>query len=207
MASLRERFNSISHMVGGGVAIAAFPLLIVKAHGALATVAVTIYGTSLILLYAMSTVYHSVRHPRAEPWLLRLDHSLIYLLIAGTYSPVALLLLGGTSGWVLFIVEWALSITGIVLSLTVHGMPKWINQVLYQALGWAAVIALPNLLSIPWQGLALLAGGGIVYTSGAVLYGRNRAHSFGPIGDHEVWHLMVILGSALHFVFVLFYVL
>ena len=204
---IKEPFNSISHMVGGGLALALVPLLVVRAVGALAITAVSVYGFSLVAMYTMSALYHAIPHRKAEPWLFRLDQVGIYLLIAGTYTPVALVRIGGVSGWTLFGIEWALAITGITLCLTVHRTPQLIHQVAYVALGWAAVTALPGLLRIPLIGLALLLGGGILYTGGSMLYNRNRPKLIGPLGDHEVWHLLVLGGSIAHAVFVVVYVL
>ncbi|HUR60973.1 MAG TPA: hemolysin III family protein [Candidatus Thermoplasmatota archaeon] len=204
---IKEPFNSISHMVGGGLALALLPLLVARAHGPLAVTAVCVYGGSLVVMYALSSLYHSIPHRGAEPWLFRLDQVGIYLLIAGTYTPVALVRIGGASGWTLFAIEWGLALVGITLCLAVHRTPQLVHQVAYVALGWAAVTALPGLLKIPILGLALLLGGGLLYTGGSVLYNRNRPQTIGPLGDHEVWHLLVLGGSIAHAAFVVVYVL
>ena len=204
---IKHRFNSISHMIGGVLALALTPTMAVLANGRLAVVAVLVYGCSLVLMYTLSVVYHAVPHQRAQFWLFRLDQVGIYLLIAGTYTPIALLRLGGTVGWTLFVAEWALASVGIVLLLTVPTTPKWLHQTAYIVLGWAALIGLPSLLTLPATGLALLLAGGILYTVGAYLSGRRRPRLLGPLGDHEVWHLMVLAGSALHAWFVLAYVI
>jgi hemolysin III len=204
---LKEPFNSISHMAGGGLALALVPLLVLRAHGPLAVTAASVYGFSLVTMYTMSALYHSIPHRSAQAWLFRLDQVGIYLLIAGTYTPVALVRVGGATGWTLFGIEWGLALAGIVLCLTVHRTPQIIHQLAYVALGWAAVTALPRLLAIPWPGLALLMGGGVLYTAGSLLYNRNRPQTLGPFGDHELWHLLVLGGSAAHAVFVVAYVL
>ena len=204
---LKEPFNSVSHMVGGGLAIAVLPPMVARAHGALAVTAVAVYGFSLVAMFTMSSLYHAIPHKRAEAWLFRLDQVGIYLLIAGTYTPVALVRIGGASGWTLFGIEWGLAITGITLCLTVHRTPQLIHQIAYIALGWAAVTALPGLLKIEAAGLALLLGGGILYTAGSYLYNRNRPKLIGPLGDHEMWHLLVLAGAIAHAAFVLVYVL
>jgi hemolysin III len=204
---IKEPFNSISHMAGGGLGLALVPLLVLRAHGALAVTAVSAYGFSLVAMYTMSALYHAIPHPRAEPWLFRLDQVGIYLLIAGTYTPVALVRIGGPTGWTLFGIEWALAVTGIVLCLTVHRTPQLVHQLAYLALGWAAVTALPGLLRIPLAGLALLGGGGVLYTAGSYLYNRNRPKLIGPLGDHEIWHLLVLAGSIAHAVFIVMFVL
>lgn len=204
---IKEPFNSISHMVGGALALALVPWLVLRASGALAITAVAVYGASLVAMYTLSSLYHAIPHPRAEPWLFRLDQVGIYLLIAGTYTPVALVRIGGASGWALFGIEWGLALTGIVLCLTVHRTPQLIHQIAYIALGWAAVTALPGLLRIPVVGLGLLLGGGLLYTVGSLLYNRNRPQTIGPLGDHEVWHLLVLAGSIAHAAFIVAYVL
>ncbi len=211
---LRERFNSISHMAGGGVAVLVLPLLFLRADGGLAFTTIGLYALGLVALYTMSSLYHAIPGPRAEVWLERLDHVAIYLLIAGTYSPVALLLVGGTLGWVLFALVWAVAITGLVLALTVPLGPKWVHILGYTGLGWCAVVAAPVLIArVDAAGLGWLIGGGIVYSVGAFLYVRDRPvlfprlAGFKWLGDHEFWHLMVIAGSAMHFWFLYQYVL
>ncbi|MES2155780.1 MAG: hemolysin III family protein [bacterium] len=204
---LKEPFNAVSHMVGAGLAIAFLPIVLLRAEhgGAMAMVAAALYGATLVAVFAMSAVYHSVTHPRASPWLFRLDQCMIYLLIAGTYTPVALLLVQGSLGWLLFAIEWGLAATGISLLLTVHRTPQWIHQAAYIVLGWAALLALPRLLGLHWLALALLLAGGVAYTGGSALYNRDRKTTWG-IGDHGVWHLLVILGAAAHAVFIMAFI-
>lgn len=211
---LRQRFNSISHMAAGGIAIVALPLLFVRADSRLALATVGLYAFGLVALYTMSALYHAVPGARAEHWLERLDHVAIYLLIAGTYSPVALLLVGGTLGWVLFALAWGVALVGLVLALTVPLGPKWVHILGYTALGWCAVIAAPVLLTrLDVGGMGWLIGGGLVYSGGAFLYVRDRPAltpklpGFRWMGDHEAWHLLVIVGSAMHFWFLYAYVL
>lgn len=206
--ALREPFNSISHMAGGALASAGLPLLILAAirHGPLAIVAACVYGVTLVGVFTMSALYHAIAAPHTDAWLFRLDQSCIYLLIAGTYTPVALVLLGGATGWVLFGIEWGLAALGITLVLTVHRTPQWIHQAAYLVLGWAIVLALPVLFALPWQGIVLLITGGIAYTFGSGLYNRNRKGTLG-LGDHELWHLLVIAGAGVHGLLIGVYVL
>lgn len=203
---IKHPFNSISHMVGGGLALALTPVMAAQANGTLAVAAVSVYGCSLVIMYTLSVMFHAIPHQRAQFWLFRLDQVGIYVLIAGTYTPIALLRFGGAIGWNLFVLEWVLAGAGIVLLLTVPKTPQWVHQTAYIVLGWAAIIGLPSLLRLPGTGLALLVGGGILYTVGAYLNGRHRPRVIGPLGDHEVWHLMVLAGSALHAGFVLAHV-
>jgi hemolysin III len=205
---LKEPFNSISHMVGGGLAVAGLAVLVILAQGAVQIVAATLYGLGLIAVFTMSTLYHSIPgRPAVEKWLERLDHVAIYLLIAGTYTPVCLVLLGGAWGWSLFGTVWGIALVGIVLKLTVPLGPQWLHITGYIALGWVALIAAPVLFPIlTTQGLALLVAGGVIYTLGALLYVWDKPRLIGPLGAHEVWHLMVIAGAVSHFAFVLLWV-
>lgn len=204
---IKEPFNSISHMVGGVLSLALLPIMVHRASGTLAVAAAVIYGGTLVAMYTLSVLYHSIPHERAEPWLFRLDQVGIYLLIAGTYTPVSLLVVGGTAGWVLFGVEWVLAAVGTALLLAVPRAPQVLHQVAYIALGWAAVVVLPILLALPMSGLALLVVGGILYTAGSYLYNRDRRGTIGRLGDHELWHLLVLGGSTAHAVFVVFFAL
>jgi len=206
---LKEPFNSISHMVGGGLSVAGLVVLVLLADGALETVSAVLYGVGLIAMYTFSSIYHGVPgSKRLESWLERLDHVAIYLLIAGTYTPVTLVLLGGGWGWSLFGTVWGVSVLGIVLALTLPLGPQWIHVAGYVGLGWLAVIAAPVLFPLLSGGaLALLIGGGVVYTIGGMLYAWDRPRILGPVGAHELWHVFVILGSIAHFVFVAAYVL
>lgn len=203
---LKEPFNSISHMVGGGLAILTLPVLILDASGPLAIVSASVYGAALLAVFAMSAVFHGVTHRGASAWLFRLDQAMIYLLIAGTYTPLALLVVGGPLGWTLFGIQWGMALAGCSVLLTVHRTPPWIHQAAYILLGWTAVLALPQLVGLPALAIILVLGGGIAYTGGATLYWRDRAGTW-AIGDHGIWHLLVLAGSMAHLAFMLLYVL
>jgi hemolysin III len=203
---LREPFNAISHMAGAGLAAAALPLLVLDAGGALAVVAAAVYGACLLGVFAMSAVFHGVTSPAAVPWLFRVDQAAIYLLIAGTYTPLALLVVGGPLGWTLFGAQWGLALAGAATLLTLHRIPPWVHQAAYIVLGWTALLAWPQLAGLPWGALALVVGGGVAYTGGAALYWRDRAGTW-AVGDHGLWHLLVIAGSMAHLAFMLLYVL
>lgn len=189
------------------MSLALLPIMILRASGGLAVVAAAIYGGTLVVMYALSVLFHSISHARAEPWLFRLDQVGIYLLIAGTYTPVSLLVVGGATGWALFGIEWVLAATGIALLLAVPRTPQVLHQVAYIVLGWAAVFVLPALLAFPGPGLGLLLVGGILYTAGSYLYNRDRPRTIGRLGDHELWHLLVIAGSIAHAAFVVWFAL
>jgi hemolysin III len=165
-------------------------------------VACGIYGLTLILLYLASTLYHSIPSPRAKRVLRVLDHSAIYLLIAGTYTPFTLISLRGGWGWTLFGLVWGMAIAGIVLKIAAIGRFRWLSMVLYLVMGWLAVVALePLLLAVSRDGVRLLFLGGISYTVGTLFYGWRRL----PY-HHAVWHAFVLAGSIFHFFAVLLYV-
>jgi len=164
--------------------------------------ACTVYGVTLILLYLASTLYHSIPSPRHKRLLRVLDHSAIYLLIAGTYTPFTLISLRGPWGWTLFGLVWGMAILGIALKVAAIGRFRWLSMVLYFAMGWLVLVALePLRLAVAHAGVVLLFLGGVAYTLGTVFYGWRRL----PY-HHAVWHAFVLAGSVLHFFAVLLYV-
>lgn len=204
---LKEPFNSISHMVAGGLSVAGTALLIWLAHAPLEYLAVGVYGFGLIALYTMSSVYHGLSGEQGGGgWLERLDHVAIYLLIAGTYTPICLLVLPHPLGlWLLGIV-WIVSATGIALALTIPLGPDWLHPVGYIALGWAAVFVAPALFgALPAAAQAWLITGGIIYTGGAAFYVLERR--WGIIHTHHLWHLFVIGGSLAHYIMIVLFLM
>lgn len=206
---LKEPFNSISHMAGGGLALVGLVALVVLADGPLEIVSAVLYGVGLVAMYTMSSIYHAIPlGPRGEKRLERLDHVAIYLLIAGTYTPATLVLLGGAWGWSLFGTVWGIAIIGSVLALTVDMGPKWLHLAGYVAMGWLAIIAAPALFpKLTFASGAWLIGGGVTYTVGALFYAWDRPHLIGRMGAHELWHVFVLVASVAHFVWVAAYVL
>ncbi|HDQ40790.1 MAG TPA: hemolysin III family protein [Desulfonatronum sp.] len=205
--TLREEIaNSITHGLGILLSIAGLVILAVLAvrYGdAWHIVSCTIFGATLILLYTASTLYHGISHPRVKNVLRIVDHSAIFLLIAGTYTPFTLVNLRGPWGWSLFGTVWGLTLLGIILELTPLRRFRLLSLILYVGMGWAVVIAAKPLLeSVAPQGLMLLAAGGLAYTGGIAFYvWRGLPH------HHAIWHLFVLAGSALHFFAVLYYVI
>ena len=199
-----EIANSVTHGVGALLAVAGLSVLVAFAAirgTAWHVVACSIYGSTLVLLYTASTLYHSIPNARAKRTLRILDHSAIFLLIAGTYTPFTLVNLRGGWGWSLFGIVWGLAILGILLQTGKRRHPV-VAVALYVAMGWAVVVAIrPLLHAIPRGGLALLVGGGLAYTIGIVFYASKRI----PYA-HSVWHGFVLLGSALHFFAILLFV-
>jgi hemolysin III len=203
--SFREEIaNSISHGVGLLAAVVAVPILVLTAvrRGDVAgIVGASIFAATAVVLYLTSTVYHALPRSRAKHVFRVLDHAAIFLLIAGTYTPFTLGVLRGAWGWTLFGIVWGLAIAGIALKI-VGGMryPK-LSTILYLAMGWLVVIAVEPLWSrVPMWGLFWLAAGGLAYTVGVAFYATDRFRF-----SHFVWHLFVLIGTASHFIAVLFY--
>jgi hemolysin III len=169
-------------------------------------VAFLIYGLSVVVLFSASSAYHLIRtSPRRELLLRRLDHTAIFLLIAGTYTPVCVVVLKGGWGTALLIAIWALAAAGILLHLVfIERVSRWLSIVLYVLMGWLGVIgAVPLTRALPPEGLAWLIGGGVVYTAGALVYASRKLDLFpGRFGFHEVWHLFVTAAAACHFVLI-----
>ncbi len=200
-----ERFNSISHLVGAGLAVlGAVLLIVVAAHlgDPWKIVSFSIYGAMLIILYVFSTLYHSVRG-RAKVVLQKFDHCSIYLLIAGTYTPFALVSLRGPWGWSLLGAVWSLALLGIAQEIWLAKGARVLSLVIYLLMGWLALVAvLPLWHALTPIGFAWLAAGGVFYTVGILFYAAEEKirHS------HGVWHLFVLGGSSCHFYTVLHFV-
>lgn len=185
--------------IGGLAVLVAFSALYGDAWHVISS---SIYGTTLILLYSFSTLYHGIPSPKAKRVFQRLDHAAIFILIAGTYTPFTLVNLRGPWGWTLFGLVWGIAIAGIVLELVSRNRYKWLSLSLYLGLGWLVLIAIkPMLLSVEVGGLLLLLAGGLCYSFGVIFYVWKRLAY-----HHAVWHLFVLAGSVLHFFSVLFYV-
>jgi hemolysin III len=199
-----ERFNSITHITGSVLAIigSVFAIRAVMHRDATTIAAITIYGAMLIVLYLSSTLYHSLRGP-AKTVFHVFDHCAIYLLIAGTYTPITLITLRGPWGWWLFAIVWTLAIAGVMKDVLLRGRYRAISVVLYLLMGWLVVVAIkPLRLAMPPNGIAWIAAGGAIYTAGIVFFALSKrvAHM------HGIWHLCVIGGSACHYVAVMRYV-
>jgi len=200
-----EIANSVSHGVGILLSIAGLSILVVFAslYGkAPHIVGATIFGSSLLVMYTASTLYHSFRAPRLKHVLKIVDHASIYLLIAGTYTPFTLVTLRGIWGWILFGIVWGLALLGIVFQIFFVYRFKVLATFAYILMGWLAVIAIkPLVAALPIPGLILLVAGGVAYTSGTVFYLWKSL----PY-HHAIWHLFVLAGSTCHFFTVLLYV-
>ena len=204
-----ERFNLWTHAGGALAALVGGAFLVARATSPLAVVAFGVYGLSLVLLYAASATHHALPPaPGRKERLRRLDHISIYALIMGTYAPPCLLLLPPSVGWPLLGVVWLLGAGGIVLKATTSFAPRWITVTLYIALGWSAVFAARPIVQLGTSNaLYLLGGGGLVYTLGAIVYATKKPDLWPRyVGFHGLWHVLVLVASALQFAFVALYV-
>jgi hemolysin III len=201
-----ELANRLTHGAGAVLAVVGLVVLVLSAsrHGTTrAVVGCVVFGAALVVLYSSSTLYHSVGpgHARARSVLRAIDHSAIFLLIAGTYTPFTLVSLWGPWGWSLFGVVWGLALAGITLRLVLRRRPTALFLSLYLAMGWCVVVAVKPLLAVlAPAGVALLAAGGLAYSVGVAFYVSRRPY------HHAVWHGFVLAGSAFHYAAVLRYV-
>lgn len=212
---VKDPGSAITHFIGMLMAIfAAIPLLIKAAHepDRIYLVSIAVYAASLILLYAASTTYHTFNiSKKVNTILKKIDHMMISVLIAGSYTPICLLVLGGRMGWILLAIVWGFAITGILIKAFWVFCPKWVSSVLYIGMGWTCVLAFTQLLnSLSPAAFGWLLAGGIIYTVGGVIYALklpifNRKHK--NFGSHEIFHLFVMGGSLCHFVVMYAFVL
>jgi hemolysin III len=202
-----ERFNSISHLVGAVLASVGTAVLVTSASlqgDVLKIVSASVYGGMLILLYSASTFYHSIKKARLKEIFQKLDHISIYLLIAGTYTPITLITLHGPWGWWIFGINWSLAVVGIIYELTLSHHTRTPSLIIYVVMGWLVVVAMkPLMASLPLAGFAWLALGGILYTLGIgfFLFDHKVRHF------HGIWHLFVLGGSISQYFCILFYLI
>lgn len=205
-----ERFNMISHIVGGAIGVAALVLCIVRSalhHNGYGLAGSIVFGVSMILLYTMSSVYHGLRDGMGKRVLQVLDHCTIYVLIAGTYTPLllsAMRPIDPVSSWGLLAVVWGLAAVAITLTAIDLKRFRVLSMVLYIGMGWTILFRLPLLIqAVGWGGFALILAGGLCYTVGSVLYGMGKKKRY----MHSVFHLFVIAGSVCHLLAILLYAL
>ncbi|MEY8411114.1 hemolysin III family protein [Lachnospiraceae bacterium 62-26] len=212
---IKDPGSAITHFIGMLMAIfAAVPLLIKAAHepSRIYVVSIAVYAASLILLYAASTTYHTFnRSEKINTLLKKVDHMMISVLIAGSYTPICLLVLGGRTGIFLLCIVWGIAIAGILIKAFWVYCPRWVSSVLYIGMGWTCVLAFTQILnSMSPAAFGWLLAGGIIYTVGGVIYALklpifNSRHKY--FGSHEIFHLFVMGGSACHFVVMYVFVL
>jgi len=207
---IRPRLRGVSHQYAFFVSLASGTLLVLLAATTRASVAAAIYAASVSALFGVSALYHRVTWTTAaRRRMRRLDHAMIFLLIAGTYTPVGLLVLNGTLATVVLAVVWGGALAGIALELAWTTAPRWLGGTVYLALGWVAVVAMPQLFArLGMTGGLLIVAGGLVYSAGAAVYALRRPDPVPVVfGYHEVFHLLVIAGVAAHFLAISLYAL
>ena len=199
-----ENLNAQTHALGALLGIVALILLIIyDTHKtAYSLFSVIVYGISIIILFTASTLYHSVKSERKKHYFRIIDHISIYLLIAGTYTPVLLISLNESLGWTLFYVVWGIAAVGIILKLFFTGSYEVFSTLLYLVMGWLIIFDFTNLASIFGDGILFLFAGGLAYTVGIVFYAIHRI----PY-NHVIWHLFVLAGAIFHFFMIFFYVI
>ena len=203
---VEEIWHSITHGIGFFLSIAALSILVAFASlkgTAIAIVSVSIYGATLIILYGSSTLYHAITHTKVKRLMQKFDHSAIYFLIAGTYTPLLLVAIGGVEGWTIFGIEWGIALIGIMLKFLYPNRFEIFSLVAYVLMGWLIVVILETFKnSIDPIGFWLVVAGGIAYTGGVIFYVKDNINYF-----HTIWHLFVMLGSVFHFFAILLYVI
>jgi len=209
--AVKPRLRGVSHQWAFFVSLLTGGALVATAPGGRATVAAAIYAVSVAGLFGSSALYHRITwaSAAARRWMRRLDHSMIFVLIAGTYTPFALLALKGTLATAILVAVWAGAAAGVVMKLVWIDAPKWVVALTYVLLGWVAVAAFPQLYdAVGLTGITMVAGGGLLYTAGAVVYALRRPDPVPTVfGYHEVFHVLVIVAAALQYAVVAFFVL
>jgi len=204
---LREPFNGISHFVGALLSLFALAVLLEHSRGdGSKLVSFSVYGGSLFLVYLASATYHSIPSgPVLRETLRRLDQCSIYLLIAGTYTPVCVLRIEQPLGWVMLLIVWTIALVGILIQSLWKGMPIWLNVALYLCMGWMSVAAMGSISrALSPTALQLLVAGGAIYTVGCVIFALERPDPWPRVfGFHEIWHLFVLAASGAHFAMML----
>ena len=201
---IEEQLNTLTHAVGALLGVAGLTILLVKQSGApWSLFSVLVYGISIIVLFTASTFYHAAKTERKKHYYRILDHVTIYFLIAGTYTPVLLLMLTDTNGWTLFYVVWGIAAFGVILKIFFTGRFEIFSTLLYLVMGWLVVFDFGTLVDrIDTNGLLLLIAGGLAYTVGIVFYAINKI----PY-NHVIWHVFVLAGAICHYFMILFYVI
>ncbi len=205
---IKDPGSAITHFIGMVAAMLAAAPLLVKAYrddSRLTVISLAVFITSMILLYAASTLYHTLDiSPKVNRALKKIDHMMIFILIAGTYTPVCMVVLGDQTGWMLLALVWSIAAAGILIKMCWITCPKWFSSVLYIAMGWVCVLAFTRIVqALPTAAFGWLLAGGIIYTIGGVIYALklpvfNSRHR--RFGSHEIFHLFVMGGSLCHYI-------
>jgi hemolysin III len=202
--TIKEEFaNTLTHLIGILLSIVAISLLVVFSvlNGtALHVVSCCIFGGTMLLLYTSSTLYHAIQSKELKPLLRSIDHISIYFLISGTYTPLLLLGLGGTLGWVYFGIVWTITLLGLVFKIFFIGRFEKLSLILYLGMGWLALLLIkPLVVNLSTEIIYLIAAGGVAYTIGTVFYANKKM-----LYAHAIWHVFVLAGTVLHFIAIMF---
>ncbi|OJV62326.1 MAG: hemolysin [Clostridiales bacterium 38-18] len=205
---MREPINTITHLIGVLLGFLALGIMVTQAilkHNPYFLASGFIFGMSIILLYSASTIYHwyNGKKDNILVKLRKLDHSMIFVLIAGTYTPICLTVLRGTLGYVLLALVWSLAIFGTISKVIFINMPRWLSAGMYLFLGWLSIFFIvPIFRALPFAGFLWLVIGGILYTVGSVFYAKKPKFSISGFGFHEIFHLFILAGSLAHFILI-----
>lgn len=202
MKYIKEPVNSLTHMTAAVLAIPATIYLLWIAVTPLERIAYLVFGLSMLLLYSASAIYHALRvSPKHEKRLRKLDHSMIFVLIAGTYTPICLIPLRGPWGYGLLAVIWAFAIGGVLMKMFWINAPRWLSTAIYLIMGWLCLFAFyPIVHSMRPSALLWLVAGGIFYSIGAIIYGRKKSLLHWRLGFHEIFHIFIMIGTFCHYV-------
>ena len=207
---VKDPISALTHFIGFLAVIPVFICLLDLADTKLQQISFIVFGFSLLLLYGASTIYHTLRLSAEKTALLRrIDHMMIFVLIAGTYTPVCLVPLAGKWGTILLSAIWAIAIAGVFMKIFWMGAPRWLSTMIYVVMGWLSITAfVPLLKAVGWGGFGMLLGGGIAYTVGALIYALKKPNLaiLKSFGFHEIFHVFVMIGSAFHIAFMFLYV-
>lgn len=210
--TIREPGSAITHFIACIMAVAAASPLLLKAGNTTSIISMAVFAASMIMLYGASALYHSVNVSAAALRIFRkIDHMMIFVLIAGSYTPVCMLVLGGSTGYSLLCLVWGAAFVGMAVKFFWINCPKWFSSLIYIAMGWLCIPVFgPLWNTLPHAAFGWLLAGGIIYTIGGIIYALklpvfNSLHK--NFGSHEIFHLFVMAGSACHFIFMYFYVL
>ncbi|MGD6844524.1 PAQR family membrane homeostasis protein TrhA [Bacillus infantis] len=211
---IREPINGLTHLAGAILSFIGLLAMVIKASmvtsSDVAIASSIAFGVSMILLYSASATYHMViAKDKVIAFLRRLDHSMIFVLIAGSYTPFCLVSLNGTTGWVIFSIVTLVAVCGVIFKMVWFSCPRWLSTVLYIAMGWIIVLAFSPLSeAMSFHGVFLLLLGGIFYTIGGIIYAvKPKFLEFKHMGFHEIFHVFIMMGSMAHFLSVYLYVL
>lgn len=207
---VKDPMSALTHFIGFLAVIPVFICLLELAETKLQQISFIVFGISLLLLYGASTIYHTLKLSVEKTALLRrIDHMMIFVLIAGTYTPVCLVPLAGKWGTILLSAIWAIAVVGVFMKIFWMGAPRWLSTMIYVVMGWLSITAfVPLLKTVGWGGFGMLLGGGISYTVGALIYALKKPNRsiLKSFGFHEIFHVFVMIGSAFHIAFMFLYV-